>query len=62
MGAPGHVPADYGLANVGTELERFAMNAGRVTERPGKARPTDWVMDFVIRLWAIRDSVTENRP
>ena len=50
--APREVPADSSLADVDAELEQFAVDARRASERIGASHPTDQSVDFGTRLGA----------
>jgi hypothetical protein len=43
LGSPRHVSADGGLADYDTELEQFAVDAGRTPESIGDAHPADQI-------------------
>jgi hypothetical protein len=51
---PRQIRPDCGLADIDAELEQFAMDARRTPEWVGRARPTDQVADFGIRLGSSR--------
>jgi hypothetical protein len=50
LGPPGYVSADGGLAHNDTELEQFAVDAGRAPEGIGRAYLADQSTDFRARL------------
>jgi hypothetical protein len=50
VAAPRKMPPDGGLAHLDAELEQFAVDARRASERIGAAHPTDQGLDFGARL------------
>jgi hypothetical protein len=60
FGAPGHVSANRGLADLDAEFEQLAVDAGRAPKPVGQAHLADQITDFRTHLGglvALKDAI-----